>query len=279
MKLRQYKVHKTRVVMNIKRFFRRYLLVGLGSVGLLMLISSACKKTQPVRDLSVNVSQQAEGHADWTLLLEKYVSTAGAVNYARWQKDGTQKLQEYLAWLADNEPPRTASQDEKLSYWINVYNAFTIHLVLGYYPVNSIKNILPGGVKTPWKHQFIRLKRWNGLLSLDQIENEIIRARFNEPRIHFALVCAATSCPILTREAYVTDSLEKQLTNQARVFLNDRQKNQVPQGRLSSIFNWFQGDFTKSSGTLRAYVNQYADNQMPAGTRITFLTYDWSLNQ
>src|SRR5262249_10247076 len=123
-----------------------------------------------------------------------------------------------------------------------------------------------------------------GTVSLDDIENGTLRADFREPRIHFALVCASRSCPMLRGEAYRATDLDRELDDQARVFLADSTKHRFDPATdtlyLSSIFKWFRADFEAAAGSLPAYVTRYLnDPRVTApGVRIEFLDYDWSLN-
>ena len=117
-------------------------------------------------------------------------------------------------------------------------------------------------------------------VDLNTIEHDTLREKFDEPRIHFALVCASKSCPPLRPEAYRDSVLDAQLDDQARAFLNDRSKNRYDDEKktlyLSKIFDWFDDDFEKATGTVRDYVAQYLS--VPKGARIRYLSYDWSLN-
>src|SRR4029434_9265868 len=134
---------------------------------------------------------------------------------------------------------------QRIAFWINAYNAFTLRLILDHYPIASIRRIgwLPGAA---FRERFIPMQGLKGeTISLDDIENGTLRSAFREPRIHFALVCAARSCPPLRREAYRGADLDRQLDDQARIFLRDATKNRVDAATrtlyLSSIFKWFRG--------------------------------------
>lgn len=221
-------------------------------------------------------------HQAWTQLLQKHVDEQGMVNYKGLKKD-RQQLKAYLTTLENNPPnPETWTEEEQLAYWINAYNAFTIDLVLEYYPVESIKDIgaaiqVPF-VNSPWDIEFINLK--GKKFDLNNLEHNIIREEFAEPRIHFALVCAAKSCPKLRREAYTAEKLDAQLSEQARNFLADPTKNKIRQEevQISPLFDWYQGDFTTNS-SLIAYLNQYAPLSIHPDARIRYMEYDWSLNE
>ena len=220
--------------------------------------------------------EQPRGHALWTKLLKTYVNKDGLVDYARWQK-APEQLGSYLDWLRTHVPSRSSPQSEQIAYWINLYNAFTIDLILRHYPVLSIRDISSQGAESPWKIAFIELPR--GAVSLDYVENELLRKRFSEPRIHFALVCAAMSCPPLRQEAYLPSQLSQQLDEQGRRFLQDSTKNrtQGQEAQISPLFKWFTSDFTKK-GTLVGYLNKYLSAPLPAEAKISYMSYDWGLN-
>jgi hypothetical protein len=207
-------------------------------------------------------------HTLWNTLLNKYVN-AGKVDYASFKND--MGLEKYLALLAENPPQSSWSRDEQLAYWINTYNAFTIKLITDNYPVNSIMD-LHGG--KPWDVKWIKLGKKS--FSLNQIENEIIRPQFNEPRIHFAVNCAAKSCPPIANEAFTTANLEQLLEKQTIAFINDNKFNTVSsnQMKLSKIFEWYSSDF----GNLVDFIKKYSKKPVSSTASISYLEYDWALN-
>lgn len=211
-------------------------------------------------------------HGIWTNLLNSYVTDDGKVNYAGFKNDQP-RLDEYLQLLSSNVPEDSWTENEKLAYWINAYNAFTIALIVDHYPVKSIMDI-----KNAWDIKFIQLGKKT--FSLNEIEHEIIRKEFNEPRIHFVLVCAAVSCPILLNEAYTADKLEQQLQQQGMRFINDPSKNSLEpkKAKVSQIFNWFSEDFT-NQGSLVDYLNSFSDTQLNSNAKIEFMEYNWDLNE
>lgn len=225
---------------------------------------------------------QPVSHDRFDGLLKKHVSPSGLVSYAGFKED-QDELEQYLETLTDH-PPNDANwtNSEKLAYWINLYNAFTVQLILDHYPVKSIKDIgaelqVPF-VNTPWDIKFIEIAGQE--YDLNNIEHNILRKLFDEPRIHFAINCASMSCPPLRREAYVANKLEQQLTEQAVIFLNDSARNLITdeKAEVSKIFRWFQGDFTKK-GTLKDFINQYAERRIMDDTDITYMDYDWAINE
>ena len=204
-------------------------------------------------------------HILWDQMLKKYVNSDGWVNYREWLKD-RDKLNEYLSILSNNPPNSNHwSYNARLAYWINAYNAFTIALILDNYPLKSITELHPfpylPTINTIWHKSFFEIGGQPS--SLDIIEHKILRVRFNEPRIHFAIVCASYSCPKLRAEAYTETEVQSQLEDQAVEFINDKRRNIIDSERtkLSQIFWWFKRDFTKN-GTLIGYINQYVDNEV-----------------
>jgi len=218
-------------------------------------------------------------HQAWTSLLQKHVSPKGNVNYASFVTDKAQ-LEKYLNQLTQNKPNNNWSEKAQLAYWINVYNAFTVKLIVDNYPVASIKDIKKGipFISTVWDIKFIEFE--DETMDLNKVEHGILRKQFDEPRIHFAVNCASFSCPRLLNEAYTAEKLEAQLAQMTKDFLSDTQKNQLSENeiKLSKIFKWFKGDFTKQ-GTLIEFLNQYASVKIAPDANISHLDYSWDLNE
>lgn len=224
---------------------------------------------------------KVSSHEQWSTLLKKHVDKEGYVDYLGFQADSA-RLNAYLEELTTNPPDENKwTEEEQLAYWINTYNAFTILLILDYYPLKSIKDIgsaiqIPF-INSPWDIKFIEI---NGTkLDLNNIEHSILRKKFNEPRIHFAINCASFSCPKLLQEAYVADKLDDQLEAQAINFINDSNRNaiSVSHAKVSKIFSWFKGDFTKN-GSLTNFLNKYSKSKIGEDIKITHMVYDWTLN-
>jgi len=243
----------------------------MGVVGAGLLVSAV--------GMAHGVAPNAFDHSAWHRILGEYVDDDGRVAYRRLGENGRGDLDAYLGRVADAQPQRWSETDQ-IAFWINAYNAGIVAGILdGYSPESALSRA--------------RLFRWYSFAAAgekrtpDEVEHEILRKQFNEPRIHFALVCAATSCPKLRREAYRGDVLDRQLDEQARRFVNDSQRNLVDPGkglRLSTIFKWFAEDFTKSDMSLNQYVARYVDDPRHAeyvekfDGEIKFLEYDWRLN-
>lgn len=215
-------------------------------------------------------------------LLVKYVDDNGKVDYPGLIKDKS-KLVSYLAVLDQNPPDRSSwSKEEQLAYWINAYNAFTLKLIIDHYPVKSIKDLNPKLsvplVNTIWQVKFFQIGGKDA--SLDEIEHKILRKEFEEPRIHFAINCASFSCPPLLNEAFVAQNIEDQLERVTRNFINDPVRNKIQKDKIeiSQIFSWFKEDFTKK-GSLIDYLNRYSKTKIIPNAKVTYLNYDWSLNE
>lgn len=213
----------------------------------------------------------AFNHQGLDSLLQRYVSAAGKVNY-KGLKTQKAALDAYCQLLSDNPVQDQWSREEKMAYWINAYNAFTLKLMADNYPTNSILNFDNG--KT-WDVRRIRLgdKKY----SLNNLENDILRPVFKDPRIHFAINCAARSCPPLWNHAYTADNVEVTLETRTRAFINNSQFNTLSSTRaqVSKIFDWYGADF----GNLRVFLNRYATTQLEEGAVVRFNEYDWGVNE
>ncbi|RKE98410.1 uncharacterized protein DUF547 [Ichthyenterobacterium magnum] len=224
-----------------------------------------------LKALETEKQTQIFNHSSWNNLLQKHVTNHGVVNYKGFKKDA-KILRNYIASLGELKPNDDWTKQEKLAYWINAYNAMTIDLILRNYPINSIKDI-----DKPWEQRLWKLgNKW---YNLDEIEHQIIR-KMNEPRIHFALVCAAKSCPKLHNKAFTGLSLENDLTMLTKGFLADKSKNDITQNnlKLSKIFKWFAKDF-KIDGSLIDFLNQYTDVNISDKAKKSFKDYNWYLNE
>ena len=209
-------------------------------------------------------------------LLQKNVDKTGRVDYQSLKNNET-LLDNYLAYIQNNEPTKEWSSNKKKAFWINTYNAYTIKIILNNYPLKSIRDIKIDG-KTAWKIPFVKVgqKRY----TLDQIEHEILRKKFNDPRIHVGINCASVSCPRLWDFAFTEDNIASSLDNLMKEFINDTTRNKISKKNvaLSEIFNWFSKDFIKN-GTIINYLNTYAAIKISEKASIKYLTYDWSLNK
>lgn len=232
----------------------------------------------------------SQQHQIFSDVLSKYVKN-GLVDYKGLEKENN--LNKYLKQLSATNPDKL-SHNEKLAFWINAYNAFTLQVIRDNYPVKSITDLHTGGKvigyllgKTVWDKEFITIN--DKKYSLNDIEHKILR-KMNEPRIHFAIVCASISCPELRNEAFEADKIDAQLQEQTTKFLNDKTRNHFDlknrKAYISEIFNWFGEDFGKTDENILKFIANY----IPLGISndiknniskwdISFNDYDWNLNE
>jgi len=224
-------------------------------------------------------------HARWGRVLTSFVKDA-KVDYAKLKADPAE-LDAYLREIAAVPAAEFVrwSEADRLALLLNLYNAQTLRLIIDHYPLKSIRDIgtLPGAA---WREPVVR--QGGQLMTLDHLEHKIIRVDYREPRIHFALVCAAVSCPPLRSEPYNGVRLNAQLDEQTRVFLATAEKNRFDAKdgtlHLSQIFKWYDGDFTTPAGSLAAYVKPFLPEAQrnaltdPAKVKVKFTEYDWALN-
>lgn len=226
-----------------------------------------------------SAAAQTFDQTSWDALLKASVK-GGRVDYAALKSDA--RLAQHVERLAAFDPATLPTREARLAFWINAYNALAIHGVLRHWPgLKSVQDPYPdfGFFKRP------DFRVGGRTLSLDQIEHEIVRKTFAEPRIHAALNCASVSCPSLRAEAYRAEVLDRQLDEQMRAFVNDPSRNRIDAASgevaLSSLFDWFNGDF----GDLTVFLGRYLDPPKQAAVkaavaagRVKFLPYDWALN-
>ncbi|MBP9138798.1 MAG: DUF547 domain-containing protein [Flavobacteriales bacterium] len=217
-------------------------------------------------------------HDAWNELVKAHVK-GSLVDYKGMVKDKL-KLEAYCVSLTNNVPTDAWTKQQKLAYYINLYNAQTVKLIVDNYPVASIRDLDPKlsipGFNSVWHATKFMVGKKE--LSLNDVEHEILR-NMGEPRIHFAINCASGSCPPLRNEAYTAEKLEQQLTDQTKQFINSAQYNKITGSsvELSAIFDWFVGDFTKE-GSLFQYLNKYSTVKINENAKVKYLDYDWSLN-
>lgn len=210
-------------------------------------------------------------HEAWDSLLHTYVSEDGLVDYPGFKRD-REKLVAYLDLLSRHVPGRNWERQQLLSYFINLYNAGTVMLILEHLPLESIRDI-----PRPWGKKILSIGEQK--ISLSEVEHGILR-KMDEPRIHFAINCASYSCPKLLPFAFTPDALESQLEKATHDFINDPKRNaiSVEKAALSKIFKWYRKDFTTGQTSLIQYLNPYLPDPIPENTPVQYLPYDWSLN-
>lgn len=230
-------------------------------------------------------------HSSWGRLLQRYrlpgdKGAPARIDYAAFHANMADRddLDAYIGQCAALDV-ETLSSGEQFALWCNLYNALTISLVLAHYPIASIRDIEGPpvrGVPGPWEIPLIHMGGRD--LSLNDIEHRILRVRFFDPRVHFALNCASGSCPVLPSEPFTEEKLETMLDEAARSFINSPDGLTLEDGALtaSRIFDWYRRDFGDSDEALRDILKAYAEpalaKAIDESTTITFRDYDWSLN-
>ena len=215
--------------------------------------------------------QAQPSHTAFDTLLKKHVSTTGKVNYKNLKQDKA-ALEVYIKTLSDNVPADSWNKNDKFAYWINAYNALTLKTIVDNYPLSSITK-LDGG-KT-WDVK--RYKLGEKTYSLNDIENNILRP-MGDARIHFAINCAAKSCPPLLNKAFTAKELNTLLESRTKKFVNDPKANLLLKGneiKISKIFDWYGKDFYN----IPDFINRYAVSKVKSDVKIGYTDYDWSLNE
>ncbi|MBF2064325.1 MAG: DUF547 domain-containing protein [Calothrix sp. C42_A2020_038] len=224
----------------------------------------------------------------WDTLLKKYVNDQGRVNYLAWKRDEPEVLPNWLSSVATLQAKDNAGASEQLALWINLYNAFTVATILEKYPIESV---LPKIFGIPNWLGFLRFFQRQIYVvggkkySLAQIENKILREKLQEPRIHFAIVCASIGCPLLRAGAYYPEKVDSQLEDDTRRFINNPEKVRYDAANnilyCSKIFKWYRQDFLKVAPSLPEYIRSYLniDLLLTASTPVKYLYYDWNLNK
>lgn len=239
-------------------------------------------------------SANAALHAPFDALLKRYVQSrpdgVNRVDYAKWKAaaSDTKSLKDYVASLAAVRPS-TLPRNEAFAYWANLYNAVTLDVVLDRYPVKSIRDIKSDGLfdpkayTGPWRTKRVTVEGKS--LSLDDIEHEIMRPTFKDPRVHYAVNCASIGCPNLLPKAWTASTLDADLDAAARDFVNHKRGVEITAGkglRVSSIYKWFREDFGTDDAAVIAHFKKYAApdlaKRLDKVTRIDADQYDWAIN-
>ena len=230
------------------------------------------------------VSAATFDHSKFDQALKKYVDDKGLVDYNSIAKDSG--FSEYVQSL-QTARVEELSRDGQLAFWINAYNAVTIDKVIKKKPKKSVRETFIPGVWTATKfftsrEHIVAGKR----LSQDDIEHEILRKQFKDPRIHFAIICASMGCPLLPRIAYTEENVQTRLEEETRKYLNsprgtliDRAENTL---HVSKLFDWFGSDFINKSGSILAFMQPYLYEEvrifLKRDPMISYLEYNWALN-
>jgi hypothetical protein len=240
-----------------------------------------------LQPLTASVAFAQPANAAFDALLERYVvrgsDGVNRVRYSAFARSGHGELKAYLRDL-EVQTPTSMPRAQQMAFWINLYNAKTLDVILDHYPVKSIKEINLGGGffgSGPWKAKLVSVEGRE--LSLDNIEHDILRARFKEPLVHYALNCASVGCPDLLKSAWSAATLDEKFALGARSYVNHPRGIMIDAKRFkaSKIYSWYARDFGGRSG-LKAHWQAYADPKLAADlARLSSpqsYIYDWSLN-
>jgi hypothetical protein len=226
-------------------------------------------------------------HKAWERILGTYiVRSPDGINlfaYGRVSAGDKRALKDYLATLQGVRVTALKAEEQR-AFWINLYNALTVDVVLDHYPVKSIRDI-SGGLFSfgPWKKELVTVE--GRKLSLDNIEHDILRKVWKDPRVHYAVNCASMSCPNLMAEAFTGATLDQMLTQGAHDYINHPRGVNVSNGRLrlSEIYSWYRKDFGKSDAEILQHLALYAEpglkKKLADIASIDGYDYDWSLNE
>lgn len=226
-------------------------------------------------------------HSAWSRILDSYVQPGGPqgvalFDYGGVSADDREVLNGYIAQLAAMDP-RTLRRAEQKAYWINLYNAITIDLVLDEYPVDSIRDIKDGFFSSgPWDREVVTVA--GQALTLNDIEHRILRPIWNDPLIHYGVNCASIGCPNLLTEAYTGENVDTKLADNARAYVNSPRGARFDGNRLivSSIYDWFQDDFGGNEAGVLRHLVRYAEGgkaeRLKARDDYDRDAYDWALN-
>ena len=266
------------------------------TIGLFLMTLLSAPFSSQAQDILVGIAVPATqrvsfsqiDHTPWNALLQDYVTGEGQVNYRGWKAspESLTQLDSYLVALSAVDLSAPATQEQKLAYWINAYNAVTIKGILREYPTTSIRNHTPKlwGYHI-WKN--LKLQAGGKPINLNDIEHEVLR-KMGDPRVHFAIVCASIGCPRLLNEAYTPEKLEEQLDHNARHFFAQSQNFRIDTPantvHLSAILKWFATDFgSDQAAQLRQFSVWLPDDDARAflaqpGIKVRHQKYDWGLN-
>ncbi len=255
-------------------------------IGLILSVATvACTNGAPKSDITqestptekTNNTEVATvvDHSVFDKLLQASVTSKGDVNYSAFAKNKA-TLKSYIVSLTKVNTSKL-SKNEKTAFWINAYNALTIDQIIEHYPVSSITKIDGGKV---WD-QPLPYKFEGKTLTLNDIEKKILLgAELFDARVHFAVNCAAVSCPTLSNQAFTGANVQEMLTKNTKSALANPSFNKISakSAAISKLFDWYKADFVKAEGSIVKFINKYSSTKISDQTKITYLDYNWSLN-
>ena len=278
----------------------------LSTILLLALLATGCTTIHPITVADPQrLPEKNFSHDNFDRVLRQHVDDNGMVDYKALQA-APMDLQDYYRMIAsyspDSHPERFPDNNHKLAYWINAYNAGAMVIVLNHYPIKSVLDVKNPGLFFFLTNKagfffFRRLSFGGSTTSLYYLENSVVRKRFKDPRIHFALNCASISCPRLPQKAFSGEILDEQLDNETRFFLSESRNFRIDHDAetiyLSSIFKWYKKDFTSwvkqkypdRKASLLSYIGLYLPTEASKALEevadrytVKFIPYDWGLN-
>ncbi len=262
--------------------------IGLIGSIILFLLTTTVQAADYAKFLTrpPEVSSQILDHSQWTTILSKYIDKRDGVNYFAYDEVSEadhERLENYLDELqAVTVTGLTAAQ--RFAYWVNLYNALTVWVILEHYPVDSIRDISYGLFsRGPWQEELVTVQ--NVDLTLDNIEHDILRPFYADNRIHYAVNCASIGCPNLQPEAFTIENLEDLLEKAAEEYINHPRGVRIEGGKLivSRIFDWYSEDFGDDDEEVIEHFSEYAadklNTRLEGFERIDRYEYDWTLNE
>ena len=272
---------------------------------LLGFLVFGCTTIQPVLKGQQPVAPPIFSNERFDRVLQQFVDERGFINYSALQQN-LEDLEEYYYLIStyspDSHPDLFPSEDHELAYWINAYNAAAMKTVMNYYPIVSVLDVKQPGIFFFLSNKsgfffFHRLTFGGKSTSLYYLENQVIRKRFGDPRIHFAVNCASIGCPRLPRQSFSGETLDQQLDIETRFFLTEARNYKIDHDEkiiyLSSIFDWYEKDFTTwfsaeypdRESSLLSYIERYLTPEKAEELKavansytLRFIPYDWQLN-
>ncbi len=231
-------------------------------------------------------SSRTFDHSEWSDILSKYISELNGLNYFRYgqvTEDDFERLEDYIEDL-ESVAVTELDADQQFAYWVNLYNALTVWVILEHYPVDSIRDISFSLLtRGPWKEEFVSVQDVD--LTLDNIEHDILRPVYEDNRIHYAVNCASIGCPNLQNVAFTAENLEEQLEKAAREYVNHPRGARIEDDELivSSIYDWYREDFGDSEIGVIEHLLEYASGELAEELQefdeIDDYEYDWRLNE
>jgi hypothetical protein len=269
-------------------------ITALLSFMVVLRVSSASAAPRPEKwdywDSYDNSSGVRVDHSPWDRFLKKYLVTddpsgINKVRYSKVTEADTRALEQYIEDM-QRVTVTKLKRKEQNAYWINLYNALTVKVILDHYPVESIRDIdMSSGIgkNGPWDAELLTIE--GKMITLNDIEHRILRPIFQDERVHYAVNCASMGCPDLLPDAFTAENIDRLLETGARSYINHPRGVNI-QGRkmvLSSIYSWFKVDFGSSNDELLEHIKKYAASELAAQLegfrgRISY-DYDWSLNE